>query len=68
VATAEIAMGFQMALAVLQRGLRGAMLAYLYWNQLRMRLAAPDARPYHQQVRRLVLGALLRGAGWYLCS
>lgn len=48
-ATAEIMLGFQLALAILQTGLRGAMLAYVLWNHLRLRYWAPESRPYHQQ-------------------
>lgn len=49
VATAEIAMGFQLVLAILQRGLQAGMTAFVYWSHLRLRSLAPESRLYHQQ-------------------
>ena len=40
-------MGFQAVLSVFQYGLRTAMLAYVYWNQLRLRFWAPESRANH---------------------
>jgi hypothetical protein len=45
----EITMGIQLALGVMKSGIRGAMLAYVLWNQLRLRYWAPESRPYHLQ-------------------
>ena len=39
-------------LAVFSQGLRAVLLAYVYWNTLRLRFWAPESRPYHMQVRR----------------
>ncbi|KAL4437116.1 hypothetical protein ABPG75_004255 [Micractinium tetrahymenae] len=49
-ANMEIAMGFQFILVVFSQGIRGGMLAYVYWQNLRMRYWAPQSRPYHVQV------------------
>ena len=46
-ALAEVLMGFQAVLSVFQYGLRTAMLAYVYWNQLRLRFWAPESRANH---------------------
>lgn len=46
--------GLQFIFVVFSMGIRGGMLAYVYWQNLRMRYWAPQSRPYHVQVRRLV--------------
>ncbi|PSC75824.1 molecular chaperone [Micractinium conductrix] len=48
-ATTEIMLGFQVVLAVFSQGLRAVLLAYVYWNTLRLRFWAPESRPYHMQ-------------------
>jgi hypothetical protein len=50
----EITMGIQLALGVMKSGIRGAMLAYVLWNQLRLRYWAPESRPYHLQAWRAI--------------
>lgn len=43
----------QFIFVVFSLGIRGGMLAYVYWQNLRMRYWAPQSRPYHTQVRLL---------------
>ena len=46
-ATNEILLGFGLIVGILQSGLRGAMLAYVYFNSLRLRYWGPDSRAAH---------------------
>ncbi|KAL4424798.1 hypothetical protein ABPG77_000838 [Micractinium sp. CCAP 211/92] len=48
-ANLEITMGFQFIFVVFSMGIRGGMLAYVYWQNLRVRYWAPQSRPYHVQ-------------------
>ncbi len=52
-ALVEVALGFQALLSVFRFGLRSGMLAYVYWNQLRMRFWTPESRAYQVWVSPL---------------
>lgn len=48
-ANSEIMLGIVVLLGVL-RGVRGIMLAYMWWTQLKIRFHSPDFSAQHRQV------------------
>lgn len=48
-ANSEIMLGIVLVLGIL-RGVRGMMLAYMWWTQLKIRFHSPDFLQQHRQV------------------